>query len=226
MSFLFSRRLYIFYLPTYVFGLSLKCRLSERRWNPSRETTMKDLRWLSQSYICSYTTAFAEISVYFSFFSTNVTILFMLFQGLSDIRHEILDMCNLCFVFVVAGFQEKFGFVGEEEGLQTPSRVRFDIQSAFFKYKNYIKKHLILPILVFPSDYHKKQNTLAALRKKALDKNPDEFYFNMISSQLQVRSLKRSLAKHPTKTPKDTNWNSLLLSIDAYWCHNDRMEFT
>ncbi|XP_071782747.1 putative U3 small nucleolar RNA-associated protein 11 [Centroberyx gerrardi] len=34
-------------------------------------------------------------------------------------------------------------------------------------------------------DYHKKQNTLAALRKKALDKNPDEFYFNMISSQLQ-----------------------------------------
>ncbi|CAF96153.1 unnamed protein product, partial [Tetraodon nigroviridis] len=34
-------------------------------------------------------------------------------------------------------------------------------------------------------DYHKKQNTLAALRKKALDKNPDEFYFKMISSQLQ-----------------------------------------
>lgn len=34
-------------------------------------------------------------------------------------------------------------------------------------------------------DYHKKQNTLAALRKKALEKNPDEFYFNMISSQLQ-----------------------------------------
>uniref|UniRef100_A0A3Q3XKP7 U3 small nucleolar RNA-associated protein 11 n=1 Tax=Mola mola TaxID=94237 RepID=A0A3Q3XKP7_MOLML len=34
-------------------------------------------------------------------------------------------------------------------------------------------------------DYHKKQNTLAALRKKALDKNPDEFYFNMISSNLE-----------------------------------------
>ncbi|CAB1429078.1 unnamed protein product [Pleuronectes platessa] len=34
-------------------------------------------------------------------------------------------------------------------------------------------------------DYHKKKNTISALRKKALDKNPDEFYFNMINSKLQ-----------------------------------------
>lgn len=34
-------------------------------------------------------------------------------------------------------------------------------------------------------DYHKKQNTLSALRKKALDKNPDEFYYKMVNNQLQ-----------------------------------------
>ncbi|KAM7421288.1 hypothetical protein PAMA_015437 [Pampus argenteus] len=45
-------------------------------------------------------------------------------------------------------------------------------------------------------DYHKKQNTLAALRKKAQDKNPDEFYFNMISSQLQD-------GVHVAKKPKE-----------------------
>nr|XP_020445841.1 probable U3 small nucleolar RNA-associated protein 11 [Monopterus albus] len=45
-------------------------------------------------------------------------------------------------------------------------------------------------------DYHKKQNTLAALRKKALEKNPDEFYFNMISSKLQD-------GVHIAKKPKE-----------------------
>ncbi|KAM8869231.1 putative U3 small nucleolar RNA-associated protein 11 [Spinachia spinachia] len=34
-------------------------------------------------------------------------------------------------------------------------------------------------------DYHRKRNTLAALQKKAMDKNPDEFYYNMINSKLE-----------------------------------------
>ncbi|TSQ69494.1 putative U3 small nucleolar RNA-associated protein 11 [Bagarius yarrelli] len=34
-------------------------------------------------------------------------------------------------------------------------------------------------------DYHRKQKTLNALRKKALDRNPDEFYYKMISNQLR-----------------------------------------
>lgn len=37
------------------------------------------------------------------------------------------------------------------------------------------------------SDYHKKQNALRALQKKALDKNPDEFYFKMIRAEVKVR---------------------------------------
>ncbi|XP_078093300.1 putative U3 small nucleolar RNA-associated protein 11 [Mustelus asterias] len=34
-------------------------------------------------------------------------------------------------------------------------------------------------------DYHRKRNTLKALRQKALDKNPDEFYYRMTSTKLQ-----------------------------------------
>ncbi|NXN53566.1 UTP11 protein, partial [Rynchops niger] len=45
-------------------------------------------------------------------------------------------------------------------------------------------------------DYHKKQNALRALQKKALDKNPDEFYFKMIRAELRD-------GVHTIKQPKD-----------------------
>ncbi|XP_062393789.1 probable U3 small nucleolar RNA-associated protein 11 [Sardina pilchardus] len=53
-------------------------------------------------------------------------------------------------------------------------------------------------------DYHKKQNTLNALRKKALDKNPDEFYFKMINSQLKdgVHEQKKSTEEEMTDEQK------------------------
>ena len=35
------------------------------------------------------------------------------------------------------------------------------------------------------SDYQQKEKALKVLRQKALDKNPDEFHFHMINSQVK-----------------------------------------
>lgn len=73
-------------------------------------------------------------------------------------------------------------------------------------------------LLLFYSDYHKKQNTLAALRKKALDKNPDEFYFKMISSQLQVRLEPSSEQRndHPDQNINDYTEKKLLTLFKSW----------
>ncbi|XP_022098224.1 probable U3 small nucleolar RNA-associated protein 11 [Acanthaster planci] len=48
-------------------------------------------------------------------------------------------------------------------------------------------------------DYHEKQNKLKKLRRKALFRNPDEFYFKMVSSRLEDGVHKR-LKKEETVT--------------------------
>jgi len=41
-------------------------------------------------------------------------------------------------------------------------------------------------LYVCVSDFHQKQAAKKALMKKALDKNPDEFYFKMIRTRMEV----------------------------------------
>ncbi len=43
---------------------------------------------------------------------------------------------------------------------------------------------LILGLSLIISDFQRKETTLKLLRKKALDRNPDEFHFHMINSQM------------------------------------------
>jgi len=68
-------------------------------------------------------------------------------------------------------------FVGQrihKERSQPAHRRRLGILE---KHKDYVER---------AKDYHNKEKHLHNLRRKASMRNPDEFYFGMIHSQLQV----------------------------------------
>ena len=50
-------------------------------------------------------------------------------------------------------------------------------------------------------DYNEKKKTLQSLRKKALDKNPDEFYFHMINSETRD-GIHKEKVKQEVLTPE------------------------
>ena len=43
---------------------------------------------------------------------------------------------------------------------------------------------------VFLMDFQKKRDVIKGLKQKVLEKNPDEFYFNMTRTQMKVNNYK------------------------------------
>lgn len=78
----------------------------------------------------------------------------------------------------------------------------------------------LLAFAFFSRDYHKKQNALRALQKKALDKNPDEFYFKMINTRLKVRNyLQVGLHCGSKGQVMFFNLQISKQNTDLPWCH-------
>jgi U3 small nucleolar RNA-associated protein 11 len=85
--------------------------------------------------------------------------------------------------------------VTHKERAQPSNRKKFGLLE---KHKDYVER---------ANDYKKKQSHLTKLRRKALDRNPDEFYFKMNTSQV------RNGVHRSTVNPNATLDNSVISTL-------------
>ncbi len=71
--------------------------------------------------------------------------------------------------------------ITHKERAQPASRKKFGLLE---KHKDYVER---------AKDYHKKQDYLKTLKKKAEDRNPDEFYFKMNKSQVNAKGVHKEM---------------------------------
>ena len=80
--------------------------------------------------------------------------------------------------FVLAKRTRTHWFAWEEEGLQ--------IKSFVSNFHINVSKPFLIIIFFFNRDFQKKRDVIKTLKQKALEKNPDEFYFIMTRTQMKV----------------------------------------
>jgi len=68
-------------------------------------------------------------------------------------------------------------------------------------------------------NYNEKKDTLKKLRKQALEKNPDEFYFHMINSEMRDGVHKEKVKKEvmTNKTYANSRLEVVEKSISSLW---------
>lgn len=69
-------------------------------------------------------------------------------------------------------------------------------------------------------NYQRKQNTLKSLKRKALDRNPDEFYFNMVNTQKMDGVHQRKESSEPVHTDAEVK---LMYSQDQRYVNMKRV---
>ena len=73
------------------------------------------------------------------------------------------------------------------------------------------------------NDYNEKKEVLKSLRKKALNKNPDEFYFHMINSKLTENGHRELVSKKKVKDAESEDQIKLLQTQDHKYISTRRL---